>query len=101
MRSKLFEPVGIKPKFVAPAQEIPRADWRDKYKDEPNNSSYKLENSSDDSELNRAIQLKSFDNTKIIEGKPGRLYYDKVNKKVKIFIDEATGWADLDYTTTP
>lgn len=98
MKSKLFEPVGIKPKFIAPVQEIPKVDWRDKYKNEPNKTIFKLEDSSDDSELNRAIQLKNFDNTKIIEGKPGRLYYDKANKKVKIFISEADGWKDISYS---
>lgn len=90
------------PKNLPPIfQPIPRNDWRDKYDQKPNTTSYKLEDSSDDSELNRMIQLRNFDKTNIIQGKPGRLYYDKVNKKVKIFIDEATGWADLDYTTSP
>jgi len=83
-------------KFEKP--EIPRSDWREKYQKVEIKAAYKLEDSADDSELNRMIRLKDFDNTKAIQGEPGRLYFDKVNKKVKIFISETDGWANLDYT---
>jgi hypothetical protein len=75
-----------------------RTDWRDKYPKPEQIPSYKLENASDDSTLNRMIKLKNFDNTDIVEGEPGKLYYDKANKKVKIFISSADGWKDLDYS---
>lgn len=77
---------------------IPKNDWRDKYPKPEDNKSYKLEDSADDSVLNRMIQLKNIDNTDIVKGEPGKLYFDKVNKKVKIFISEADGWAEIDYT---
>ncbi|QGH72330.1 MAG: hypothetical protein [Podoviridae sp. ctg2L5] len=32
--------------------------------------------------------------------KQGMTYYDKENKKVKVYIDETGQWADLQYTTT-
>lgn len=100
--NQLFYREPSKPESVMPitpvSTAIARSDWRDKYKAAPNLTSYRLEDSSDDSELNRAIQLKNFENTNIIEGKPGRLYYDKTNKKVKIFISEADGWKDISYT---
>lgn len=97
----LFSNFLTKPKVIPPTTpipEIPKSDWREKYAKVEPNKPYKLEDSTDDSELNRAIQLKTFDNTKQIEGKPGKLYYDKTNKKVKIFISEADGWKDLDYS---
>lgn len=75
--------------------EIPKIDWRDKYAQELPPKSFELENATDDSTLNRMIQLKAFDPTKQIQGKPGSLYFDKTNGKVKIFIDEATGWKNL------
>lgn len=75
--------------------EIVRNDWRDKYAPPPAPKSFELENAADDSTLNRMIQLKVFDPTKQIQGKPGSLYFDKANGKVKIFIDEATGWKNL------
>jgi hypothetical protein len=81
-----------------PIQPIPRNDWRDKYVKRPGNTPFQLEDSADDSELNRMIQLKDIDQTKAIQVKPGRLYYDKANKKVKIFISEADGWKDISYT---
>ena len=33
-------------------------------------------------------------------GKPGVTYYDTENKKVKIYISDTEGYADLGYTTT-
>jgi hypothetical protein len=33
-------------------------------------------------------------------GKPGVTYYDTATKKAKIFISDAAGYADLNYTTT-
>lgn len=84
--------------FSSTTRDIPRNDWRDKYPMPKTNPRYKLENSTDDSELNRMIQLKGIDNINTVTGKPGQLYYDKTNKKVKIFISKTDGWADLDYT---
>ena len=81
-----------------PTPEIKKSNWKDKYREPIKQSPFRLEDSADDSELNRMVQLRNFDNTDIIEGKPGRLYYDKANKKVKIYISDADGWADLDYT---
>jgi hypothetical protein len=100
MKSRpLFTPSG-KPKIpsVNPPAEILKADWRNKYAKIEPFKSYQLENSTDDSELNRMVQLKNLDNTNIVNGKPGKLYYDKTNKKVKIFISETDGWKDLSYT---
>ena len=77
---------------------IPRNDWRDKYPKPEKVVKARLENTPDDSELNRMIQLKNLDSNKTIEGKPGTLYFDKENKKVKIFISKSDGWADIDYT---
>jgi len=77
---------------------IPRNDWREKYSPAPDINTFKSGNFANDKEINTMIQLKNFDNIKLIQGKPGRLYYDKANKKVKLFIDEATGWADINYT---
>lgn len=73
-------------------------DWRDKYPEKKGGGLIDLEKTTDDSTLNRMIQLKDFGNTKQVQGKPGALYFDKTNKKVKIFISEADGWADIDYT---
>ena len=95
---KLFEPTGIKPILKEEKVDIPKNDWRDKYPKPDKTIKARLENTPDDSELNRMIQLKNIDNTKAVEGKPGTLYYDKSNKKVKIFISESDGWADIDYT---
>jgi hypothetical protein len=83
---------------TTPISEIPKIDWRDKYAPTPELNTFKSGNFADDTEINTMIQLKSFENINLIEGKPGRLYYDKTNKKVKIFIDKATGWADINYT---
>lgn len=33
-------------------------------------------------------------------GKPGMTYYDQDNSKAKIYISEAVGFADLQFTTT-
>lgn len=82
-----------------PQEELnPRPDWRDKYVPRGGPGPIDLEQTAEDSTLNRMIQLRDFDQTKAIQGKPGALYFDKANKKVKIFISEADGWADLDYT---
>ena len=81
-----------------PKQVIPKNDWRDKYTKKQDTGLVDLEKTLDDSVLNQVIQLKNIDQTKTVQGKPGTLYYDKSNKKVKIFISEADGWADLDYT---
>ena len=78
--------------------DIPKIDWRDKYPKPEDKKSYKLEDSADDSVLNRMVQLKNIENIDIVKGEPGKLYFDKTNKKVKIFISESDGWADLDYT---
>jgi len=86
------------PSEISSIGSIERVDWRDKYSKPEKPVKARLENTPDDSELNRMIQLKSFGNTDIIQGKPGRLYYDKENKKVKIFISEADGWKDITYT---
>lgn len=83
------------PKLENPIKPI---DWRDKYPEKKGGGLIDLEKTTDDSTLNRMIQLKDFDQTKQIQGKPGSLYFDKTNKKVKIFISEADGWADIDYT---
>lgn len=94
----LFEPVGIKPVLKEEKTEIIRNNWRDKYPKPEKTVRARLENTPDDSELNRMIQLKNIDNVKNVEGKPGSLYYDKSNKKVKIFISEADGWKDITYS---
>jgi len=85
------------PQFVPPIvnTELPKNDWRNKYPKPDTTKTYKLEDSSDDSTLNRMIQLRVFEKTEIIEGKPGALYFDKVNGKVKIFISDSVGWKNL------
>ena len=77
------------------APPIPRNDWRDKYPKAEEIKSYKLEDSSDDSTLNRMIQLKTFDNTDIVEGKSGKVYFDKTNNQIKVYIDDTIGWINL------
>jgi len=100
-KRNLFEPVGIKPIFtsqrIEPKQEAPKVDWRDKYPEPDKTVRARLENTPDDSELNRMIQLKNIDNTRMVSGKSGTVYFDKANKKVKIFIDGS--WVDV--VTTP
>jgi hypothetical protein len=95
MKSKrnLFEPVGIKPVLKEERVEIPRNDWRDKYPEPEKIVKARLENTPDDSELNRMIQFRNIENTRMVGGKPGTVYFDKANKKVKIFIDGS--WVDV------
>lgn len=76
----------------------PNPDWRDKYTKKHGGGPLDLENTAEDSTLNRMIQLRDFDQTKAIQGKPGALYFDKANKKVKIFISESDGWKDITYS---
>jgi len=44
--------------------------------------------------------LKNIERTKMVEGIAGKIYFDPSGKKVKIFINKESGWADLLYTTT-
>jgi len=78
--------------------DIPKIDWRDKYPKLEGKKSYRLEDSADDSVLNRMVQLKNIENIDIVKGEPGKLYFDKTNKKVKIFISESDGWKDITYS---
>jgi len=75
--------------------------WRDKYDKPEEVKSYKLEDSADDSTLNRMIKIKAIDNTKVVEGKAGILYLDKSTGEVKMFISKTVGWVTLDYTPVP
>lgn len=77
------------------SREIPKLDWKTGYQMEEGKKAYRLEDSADDSTLNRMIQLRSFNNMDIIEGKPGLMYWDKEAGKVKVFVDAATGWKNL------
>ena len=79
----------------APIPEIPRSDWRDKYPPKEEVKSYKLEDSADDSILNRMIQLKAFDPTKQIQGQTGSLYYDVSNSQIKFYVNDTIGWVNL------
>jgi len=72
-----------------------KPNWRDKYKEKPHTYKTRLENTPDDSTLNRMIILKGVDNTGIVEGADGKVYFDKTEKKVKIFIDKETGWKEI------
>lgn len=81
-----------------PTVEIPKNDWRNKYNPTPDPNTFVKGNSSDDSETTGMVQLEVVDNTKLVEGKPGKVYLDKADKKVKIFIDASTGWKDISYT---
>jgi len=59
-----------------------------------------LDESTDDSVLNRVLQLRSMPRSRSPKGKQGIVYYDSTNKKIKIYIDEVGKWADILYTTT-
>jgi len=53
----------------------------------------------DDLLFNRMIRLKGLSETP--QGNdPGKIYWDKENKKAKIWIDETGKFADLQYTST-
>ena len=93
-----FDPSTGKP---IPPLEIPRNDWREKYPKQEEKKSYKLEDSADDSTLNRVIKLRVLENISIIEGEPGILYLDKTAGQVKLFINDTIGWVTLDYTPVP
>lgn len=72
-----------------------KKDWRDKYVPKQGFHPLQLEDSADDSELNRMIQLKDFEQTTSIQGKPGRLYYDKANNQIKFFVNNTVGWINI------
>jgi hypothetical protein len=82
-----------------PVAEVPPVS--DKYVRSPDpTSGPQQEGSTDDTTYNGVIILRSFETTNQIQGVPGKLYYDKANKKVKIYIDQVSGWADLQFTST-
>lgn len=94
-----YRPQSSKPPepLTPPVETPPVPNWKDKYQQESLVKPYKLEHSSDDSELNRAITLKSYDNMDIIEGKPGKIYFDKENGVVKVYVSTTVGWKTLAY----
>ena len=103
-KTKLFsnfitKPKVDTPKIDVPNVEIPRNDWREKYQEKEAVEPYRLENSSDDSELNRMIQLKNVDNTNIMEGKLGQIIYDKTNNQLKTYLEDV-GWVNIANTGT-
>ena len=82
-----------------PVQEVPPVS--DKYARSPDpTSGPQQEGSTDDTTYNGVIILRSFETTNQIQGVPGKVYYDKANKKVKIYIDQVSGWCDLSFTST-
>ena len=52
----------------------------------------------DDTEISRIFKLKGL-STKPL-GETGRVYWDKVKKKFKLYVDATTGWVDIHWTTT-
>jgi len=59
-----------------------------------------LEDFIDDTTMGRPLRLKGYDDRHVPLGEQGLVYFDKTNKKVKIYIDETGKWGDLSYTTT-
>lgn len=49
--------------------------------------------------FNRMLRLKNLP-TQPQGNEPGKIYWDQVNKKYKIWIDTVGQWADVVYTTT-
>jgi hypothetical protein len=87
------------PVIEVPKTEIKQANWQDKYKEDKTNTDERPRNYEDNLISNKMIQLKNIDNTNLIQGKPGMLYFDKTNDRALLFIDNDTGWAEL--LTTP
>lgn len=78
-----------------PVPEIPKNDWRDKYEQPKETETFRLENTPEDSTLNRMIQLRNVENTDVVLGEPGKLYYDKTNKLIKFYVDDTIGWVNI------
>jgi hypothetical protein len=97
-KNKLFNSFKpIKKEDIFPIEPIKANDWRDKYPIKEPIKSYKLENSADDSVLNRMVQLKNVDNTDIISPENGKTVYDSSDNTVKVVIDGV--WVTV--STTP
>lgn len=90
---KLFNGFKTKPKIDVPIPEIPKNDWRDKYPEKEIEKQPRLENTPDDSVLNRMIQLKNVDNVDNIEPENGKIIYDTTDKCVKVVVDG--NWVNL------
>ena len=59
-----------------------------------------LEGLIDDTMLSRPIQIRSMPERHAPLPGTGKLYYDITNKKLKMYIDADSGWADIQFTTT-
>lgn len=97
-KNKLFNSF-VKPiiKEEVPVKEIIKNDWRDKYPKKEEAIKPRLENTPDDSILNRMIQLKNIDSTDNIEPKNGKMVYDNTDSCVKVVI----GGVWVTVSTTP
>jgi len=87
------EETQTEPEKNLPTQEN-RQKFRDKYPKPEDNPPYQLEDSADDSTLNRMVQLKSFNDTDIIQGEDGKIFLDKANSRILVYINGA--WVKID-----
>jgi hypothetical protein len=77
-------------------EPIKSQDWREKYeKPDEKKSSFRLENSADDSVLNRMVKVKILDKPTMVEGEVGKLYFDRSTSRLLFYLDKTTGWVGI------
>lgn len=84
--------------------------WKDNYDEYGNKSASgdvntggfisgaKFDSQLDEMEFNRMLKLKNL--TSVPQGSAGKIYWDKDNKKYKLWVDETSQWVDLIWTST-
>ena len=81
--------------------------WRDKFDrflrkplKEKGDTIRQIQDFVDDTVMGRPLRLKGYDEARKPLGSQGIMYFDKTNKKVKIYVDDTGKWGDVVLTTT-
>lgn len=91
------------------SEMAPQTDYRESYGDDLTTKAAsevkdkkirELDDFTEDTILNRPIKIRGYHPRHAPQGETGKIYYDKENKKLKIYIDKTGGWADILWTTT-